>query len=96
MICSSVNLDRFIRPSLSWADFSYSWRSYRGSRQLGCLGDTVPNLSRSALHRALMADTALSGRKVARKPDAIIRQRGRPDPSSAAIIQADALGLPLV
>ena len=33
MICSSVNLDRFIRPSSGRADSSYSWRSFRGSRQ---------------------------------------------------------------
>ena len=33
MICSSVNLDRFILSVLRWADSSYSWRSFRGSRQ---------------------------------------------------------------
>jgi hypothetical protein len=32
MICSSVNLDRFILSVLRWADSSYSWRSFRGSR----------------------------------------------------------------
>ncbi|WP_293376347.1 TetR family transcriptional regulator C-terminal domain-containing protein, partial [Phenylobacterium sp. SCN 70-31] len=32
-ICSSVNLDRFIRPSFGRADSSYSWLSFRGSRQ---------------------------------------------------------------
>ena len=32
MICSSVNLDRFIRPSFHRADSSYFWLSFRGSR----------------------------------------------------------------
>jgi len=34
MICSSVNLDRFILSVLRWADSSYSWRSFRGSRHM--------------------------------------------------------------
>jgi len=38
MICSSVNLDRFILSVLRWADSSYSWRSFRGSRQSGTSG----------------------------------------------------------
>ena len=30
MICPSVNLDRFIRPSFGRADSSYFWLSFRG------------------------------------------------------------------
>lgn len=30
MICFSVNLDRFIRPSLGRADSSYFWLSFTG------------------------------------------------------------------
>ncbi len=31
MICSSVNLDRVIRPSLPWPNCRSSWRNFRGS-----------------------------------------------------------------
>ena len=40
MICSSVNLDRFILSVLRWADSSYSWRSFRGSRHPLPAGDS--------------------------------------------------------
>jgi hypothetical protein len=33
MICSSLNLLRFIRPSLVGADSTEKWRHFRGARQ---------------------------------------------------------------
>jgi hypothetical protein len=33
MICSSLNLLRFIRPSLAGADSTEKWRHFRGARQ---------------------------------------------------------------
>lgn len=33
MICSSVNLDRFIVRPLNWPDSTLRWQSFRGSRQ---------------------------------------------------------------
>jgi hypothetical protein len=55
MICSSVNLDRFIRPSFGRADSSYSWLSFRGSRQ-----DTRRDLEEArATNLAINATAAL-------------------------------------
>jgi hypothetical protein len=54
MICSSVNLDRFIRPSFHGADSSYFWLSFRGSGQEADEAATLTDM-RAASEEGLQA-----------------------------------------
>ena len=66
MICSSVNLDRFIVRPPSGPDSTHFWRNFRGSRQVGRKMMPAPRRGLLANGLALVAAEIVEDHDIAR------------------------------